>query len=105
MVHEIGHNLGMEHDFVDHPLGAYKHECRKTSDSSEVLCSTCANYQPDDERQPIGMPTGHSDDCCNGFMGYKDHPYYWSKCSIRFLEAFYVYSRKYDQCMDFPDGN
>ena len=105
MVHEIGHNLGMEHDFVDHPLGAYKHECRKTSDSSKILCSTCANYQPDDERQPIGMPTGHPDDCCNGFMGYKDHPYYWSKCSIRFLEAFYVYSRKYDQCMDFPDGN
>ena len=103
MVHEIGHNLGMKHDFIDNKI-TYK-ECRKTSDGSKVSCSSCANYQPDNDHQPIGMPTGHRDDCCNGFLGYYDHPHYWSKCSVRFLEEFYVFSRKYDQCMDTPDGN
>lgn len=92
----------MFHDFIDKDYN----ECRKTSDGSKVSCSTCANYQWYSTRQKIGMPTGHPDDCCNGFMGYYDHPHYWSECSVRFLEEFYAWrTRLGNLCLDATDGN
>ena len=97
LVHEMGHNLGMSHDFATSP--AYKGNCRKDSDSSQLPCNQCHNYQSGNSRQPIGPITGHPQDCCNGFMGYYNHPHFWSNCSVRYFRQHYV-SRNWDQCME-----
>ena len=95
----MGHNLGMSHDFMDSKYV----NCRKHTDGSTIPCNTCANYQPDNNNQKIGIVTGDPMDCCNGFMGYNDHPHYWSDCSVRMFEQHYV-SEKWSQCMDTTTG-
>lgn len=95
----MGHNLGMSHDFMDSDYV----NCRKSSDGSTIPCNTCANYQPDNN-QKIGVVTGDPMDCCNGFMGYNNHPHYWSECSVRMFEQHYV-SENWAQCMDTTTGN
>ena len=101
MVHEIGHNLGMRHDFVDG--GRPYTNCRKHSDGSSVQCNKCANYQSDNRRQPLGVLTGDPEDCCNGFMGYYNHPHYWSDCSVRFFQQHYV-AENWSKCMEASPG-
>ena len=96
----MGHNLGMSHDFMDSKYV----NCRKHTDGSTVPCNTCANYQPKNDNQKIGIVTGDPMDCCNGFMGYNDHPHYWSDCSVRMFEQHYV-SEKWSQCMDTTTSN
>ena len=93
-MHEIGHNLGMSHDFID---SDYKH-CRKASDGETIPCSSCANYQAGNDAQRIGPVSGNPNDCCNGFMGYNNHPHYWSECSVRMFESHYV-SEQWSKCM------
>jgi len=95
LIHEMGHNLGMSHDFIDSEYT----DCRKHTDGSTVPCNTCANWQPDNAGQKIGELTGDDMDCCNGFMGYNDHPHYWSECSVRMFEQHYV-AEDWDQCLD-----
>ena len=99
----MGHNLGMRHDFMDKDIEGNEIDeyidCRKISDGSMLLCSKCKNFQPDVDGQKIGIPTGYPDDCCNGFMGYDNHPHIWSKCSVLDFEKRYV-SFKLDRCMD-----
>ena len=89
----------MSHDFIDKEF-VY---CRKVTDGAIIGCVTCANYQSEQRDQLIGPVTGHPNDCCNGFMGYYDHPHYWSQCSVRMFEQHYV-SRKWNQCMDTTRG-
>ena len=95
----MGHNLGMSHDFIDSEYT----NCRKHTDGSTIPCDTCANWQPDNSGQKVGVITGDPMDCCNGFMGYNNHPHYWSECSVRMFEDHYV-SEKWDQCFDTVTG-
>ena len=76
----------MRHDFIDKEFV----DCRRVSDGARIGCDTCANYQSDQRNQLIGPVTGHPNDCCNGFMGYYDHPHIWSKCSVRFFRDAYI---------------
>ena len=87
----------MSHDYFDLDII----DCRKVSDGAKIRCTKCANYQPNESLQytMIGPVTGHPDDCCNGFMGYYDHPHYWSECSVRMFEQHYI-AEKWNQCMD-----
>ena len=62
-MHEIGHNLGMSHDFID---SDYKH-CRKASDGETIPCSSCANYQAGNDAQ-------HKIHVFNNGNGYKEEP-------------------------------
>jgi len=102
LVHEIGHGLGMQHDFIDDNI------CRKASETKNITCSSCANYQASKKYQRIGPVSGNPNDCCNGFMGYSDHPHYWSECSVRMFEDHYE-KKKWNQCMaptaDCKDAN
>merc|ERR1712165_209891 len=100
LIHEMGHNLGMSHDFIDSEYT----DCRKHTDGSTVPCNTCANWQPDNAGQKIGEVTGDDMDCCNGFMGYSNHPHYWSECSVRYFEQHYV-SQNWAKCMDTTTAN
>ena len=97
----MGHNLGINHDFVD--VRPTYSQCRKHSDGSTLSCWRCANHQSGNTLQAIGQLTGRQNDCCNGFMGYYDHPHYWSDCSNRDFEQHYV-SRNWAQCMDSTTG-
>ena len=91
----MGHNLGLQHDFYGDPYTT----CRRDKDGSFIPCNQCNNYQPTNNGQPIGIVTGHKDDCCNGFLGYYDHPHVWSNCSVRDFEKHYI-SRNWECCMD-----
>ena len=92
----------MFHDFVD--AGSPYTTCRKHSDSTTKQCEACQNYQIGNRFQPLGPITGHSEDCCNGFMGYYDHPHYWSACSVRFFRQHYV-AEKWQTCMETREGS
>ena len=98
----MGHNLGMYHDFKDG--GRPYTNCRKHSDGSTVRCNACANYQSNNRGQPLGPLTGSTEDCCNGFMGYYNHPHYWSDCSVRFFQQHYV-AENWENCMESRPGN
>ena len=114
LVHEVGHNLGMQHDFVSCSSGknceaAYTGNCRRDVDGSHIPCTSCENYLPGImseyntnlySRKPgIGPTSGKADDCCNGFMGYGRSPDVWSSCSVRFFRSHYI-GLNWAQCMD-----
>ena len=90
MAHEIGHNLGMEHDFVGNGNeGKAAGICRMNKDYRiSKKCSECAGL-------------GNDKECCTGFMDYGEHPNYWSDCSVRMFEQHYV-SQGWKKCL--PEG-
>ena len=101
LVHEIGHNLGMPHDFVE--LGRFFDICRNSFNDSHIPCFKCANFQENRPDQLIGPSTGDPEDCCTGFMHYNDHPHYWSRCSSRFFQRAFVYLNL-TRCMESISG-
>ena len=104
----------MKHDFASddnaNNFGSkYKYTICKTPKGSEIPCDECSNYQATinnyyEKYQRIGPMTGNKNDCCNGFMGYYDHPNYWSQCSVRAFEQHYV-SENWSRCMAATTGN
>ena len=61
--HEIGHNLGMPHDFEDLP---------------KAFCEGHENLQ--------GKKS-----CCSGIMDYGALTWAWSKCSVNAFHKYYEY--------------
>ena len=108
MSHEIGHNLGMSHDFEDPYGGEADKVCRKTSDGTSLNCVSCDNfynasytyYANSDytSYRKLSPVTGSANDCCTGIMDYQNSPRVWSSCSVRFLEQHYE-SESWFQCM------
>ena len=106
--HEIGHNLGMSHDFEGEFGGEDDKVCRKNSDGSSLNCVFCDNfynasyeYYADSgyiSYRKLSPVTGSSDDCCTGFMDYYNSPQVWSSCSVRFFEQHYE-AESWFQCM------
>ena len=92
--HEVGHNLGMEHDFY-----TSKSACKLDEDGKFVWCNKCTNW--DKQLKKVNIDFGRPGDCCTGFMDYGDHPEYWSNCSVRNFEQHYI-SQNWAKCM--PKG-
>ena len=105
MSHEIGHNLGMSHDFND------DNKCRKVDDTI-VECEQCNNYFNSNipwyanignvnrnHYRKLSPETGNSNDCCTGVMDYQNRPGVWSTCSVRYFEQHYE-AESWFQCMD-----
>ena len=93
----------MFHDFVDDEtrrFRPYRGSCRRCSDSSHMKCTECANYDPNNKNRPLSLVTekGNDNNCCNGFMGYYDHPHIWSDCSMRYFREEFV-SKNWSKCM------
>ena len=116
LVHEMGHNLGMKHDFdkefqkcskTDPEQCVTKYGCEIIRNGSIVSCNKCENYiydktkkDRDDDTTNCRNSTGHNDDCCTGFMDYGHvRPSNWSECSVRDFEQYYVI-REWHQCMN-----
>ena len=79
---------------------SYKGLCRRHGDGFKINCSTCSNYNPENQSRPLSTGTGQENDCCNGFMGYYDHPHVWSNCSVRFFQESYII-RHWNNCMNY----
>jgi len=102
--HEIGHNLGMSHDFV----GDNSDEMCRLLDGSLYSCPSCDNYfnasyvwYADSQYtsyRKLSPETGSPYDCCTGIMDYGNSPKVWSDCSIRFFEQHYK-AQSWFQCM------
>ena len=93
----------MYDDFEDDKQGIsspYKGLCRRHGDGLKINCSTCTNYSPENQGRPLSSETGQENDCCNGFMGYYDHPHVWSNCSVRFFQESYVIGH-WNNCMHY----
>ena len=89
MAHEIGHNFGMSHDFVQKG-----YMCKRAIDGKREVCSKCTNWNG----ETLTFESGADGECCTGFMDYGKHPEYWSKCSVRNFRQHYV-SQNWHQCM------
>ena len=101
LAHEVGHNLGMSHSFIDRENGVST-KCRAEGDGSETACNQCANWDATHwSGGALTAQTAASGECCTGFMDYGSHPEYWSDCSVRMFEQHYV-SRNWANCI--PEG-
>ena len=78
----------------------YKGLCRRNGDGVKINCSICTNYSPENQGRPLSTGTGQENDCCNGFMGYYDHPHVWSNCSVRFFQESYIIGH-WNNCMNY----
>ena len=78
----------------------YQGLCRRHGDGVKINCSTCANYSPENHSRPLSTGTGQENDCCNGFMGYYDHPHVWSNCSVRFFQESYIIGH-WNNCINY----
>ena len=102
--HEIGHNLGMSHDFE----GANSDEVCRKLDGSLLACSSCDNYFNASyifyanpmytSKRKLSPVTGSANDCCTGIMDYGNAPRVWSDCSTRYFEQHYQ-AESWFQCM------
>ena len=113
LAHEMGHNLGMSHDFIDNNADL---RCRRSSDGVEKSCPQCDNWFNDtytlysNEKyisyRKLSPETGSDEDCCTGIMDYGNSPKEWSPCSVKFFEQHYE-TNSWFQCMtDAPSvGN
>ena len=97
MAHELGHNLGISHDFIGDKTDS---QCRTEDDGTQISCDQCTNYDADLNNY-LSAQTENSGECCTGFMDYNDHPEYWSDCSVRMFEQHYV-SLGWENCL--PKG-
>ena len=90
MTHEIGHNLGMDHDFKINKV-----TCKSEDDLSGKPCNECANW----DGRKLTEQTDASGECCTGIMDYGRYkPESWSSCSVRNFEQHYV-SENWAECM------
>ena len=88
LTHEIGHNLGMSHDFVG---DNNENVCRKHDGGSDQNCGDCANYNTEQQHlSAVDEDNARWNDCCTGIMDYGNSPQSWSACSVRDLERHYV---------------
>ena len=94
LTHEVGHNLGMQHDFY-----TAKSACKLDANGRFAWCNKCTNWDKQLQRLNIGF--GNPEDCCTGFMDYGNHPERWSNCSVRNFEQHYI-SLNWATCM--PKG-
>ena len=78
----------------------YKGLCRRNGGGVKINCSACSNYSPENHSRPLFTGTGQDNDCCNGFMGYYDHPHVWSNCSVRFFQESYIIGH-WNNCMNY----
>ena len=93
----------MFHDFEDDETQTsrpYEGLCKRSIDGDKLKCTRCANYDKDNHDRPLAEAKGEQNDCCNGFMGYYDHPHIWSNCSVRFFRESYV-SKNWAECMKY----
>ena len=93
----------MYHDFEDdeqRKARPYRGLCKREQDGSKLPCGRCTNLNRGNHGRPISIGTGQTNDCCNGFMGYYDHPHIWSKCSVRFFRESYVL-KHWAKCMHY----
>ena len=106
--HEIGHNLGMSHDFDGSFGGEGDKVCRRAVDGDPLNCVYCDNfynasyeYYAHSEYtmyRKLSPVTGSANDCCTGIMDYGNPPHVWSSCSVRFFEQHYE-AKSWFQCM------
>ena len=92
MAHEIGHNLGMQHDFFGRNSDNI---CRAEDDGAQTPCEQCVNWNGD---MLTTQSEAISGECCTGIMDYGNSPDYWSHCSVRYFEEHYVFN-EWATCM------
>ena len=106
--HELGHNLGMHHDFKGWDQETDNQGC-KNLDGNQVSCKSCNNWFNkwthlfDDSdlfisHRKLSSDTGNSGDCCTGIMDYGNPPLAWSTCAVRNFEEAYMVQGWY-QCL------